>query len=983
MATNIKITALNDITSANMTYNDIVAVVDMNGTPETKKANVQLVGNLILSGAGGSNFAKAAQATNAETVSNAAQPAITSVGTLTAVTVTGNVAAGNVSGTAGVFTYVSGDGANLTNVPAGAATSITDGTSNVDIPTTDGNVTVGVGGTADVLIVTSTGVNVTGTLNSTGIITGDAGGISNVVYANVTGTPTLGNISTINIDGNVSNVLRGDGTFAADADTAYGDSNVVTLLNAFGSNTITTTGLITGDGGGISNVVAANISGTINLATFAGTANAVAGANVSGEVGFAAVANSVTLANVSGAGNIASINIDGEAGNVLYGNGAFAPVSATTAQTVTTAAQPNITSTGTLTGLNVNGTITAVGITANTGVIAGDGSGLSAIAGGNVTGAVTFAGTANAVAGANVSGEVTFAATANAVAYANVSGTPTLGNISTIDIDGSASNVLYGNGVFAAAASPALTGDGYQLSNITGANVSGEVSFAATANAVAGANVSGEVTNAATANAVAGANVSGEVGFSAVANSVAGANVSGEVGFSAVSNSVAGANVSGEVTFAATANAVAYANVSGTPTLGNISTIDIDGDAANVLYGNGVFAAATSPALTGDGYQLSNITGANVSGEVGFAAVANSVALANVSGAGNIATINIDGDASTVLYGNGTFAAISATTAQTVTTAAQPNITSTGTLTSLTVTGALGVTTGVITGDGGGISNVVAGNISGTVNNAVLAQEVSQSAQPNIGSVGTLTALNVNDTIVSVGLTANTGDITVTAGVFAGDGGSISNVVGANVTGEVGFSAVANSVAIANVSGAGNIATVNLDGNTANYLDGTGSWGPVTATTATTAGTVTTAAQPNITSLGTLVTLDVTGNISGGNINANTNGFAIGYKEIPPVVLSANDTIALEDSGKHFRSTTAGNITLSIPTNATVAFPTGTAISIVEQAAGNILVNAISGVTLYQAGNSTAGNRVISTYGVATLMKVDTDTWFVSGTGVS
>ena len=374
-----------------------------------------------------------------------------------------------------------------------------------------------------------------------------------------------------------------------------------------------------------------------------------------------------------------------------------------------------------------------------------------------------------------------------------------------------------------------------------------------------------------------------------------------------------------------------------------VGTATLDAATGNLTVNNaalGTLASATT--FAGSGASLTNLPGANVTGTVPLA-----------------------------------------TTAGTVSTAAQPNITSTGTLTSLTVTGALGVTTGVITGDGGGISNVVAGNISGTVNNAVLAQEVSQSAQPNIGSVGTLTALNVNDTIVSVGLTANTGDITVTAGVFAGDGGSISNVVGANVTGEVGFSAVANSVAIANVSGAGNIATVNLDGNTANYLDGTGSWGPVTATTATTAGTVTTAAQPNITSLGTLVTLDVTGNISGGNINANTNGFAIGYKEIPPVVLSANDTIALEDSGKHFRSTTAGNITLSIPTNATVAFPTGTAISIVEQAAGNILVNAISGVTLYQAGNSTAGNRVISTFGVATLMKVDSDTWFISGTGVS
>jgi hypothetical protein len=233
MATNIKITALSDITSANMTYNDLLAVVDMNGTPETKKSTVQLAGNLILAGAGGSNFVPAAVATLAGDVTNAAQPNITSVGNLTSANVTGNLDAGNINATTAVVaTYFSGDGANLTNVPAGAATSITDGTSNVDIPTTDGNVTVGVGGTADVLIVTSTGVNVTGTLNATGIITGDAGGLSNIVYANVTGTPTLGNVSPLNLDGNVSNVLRGDGTFAADSDTAYGDSNVVTLLNA-------------------------------------------------------------------------------------------------------------------------------------------------------------------------------------------------------------------------------------------------------------------------------------------------------------------------------------------------------------------------------------------------------------------------------------------------------------------------------------------------------------------------------------------------------------------------------------------------------------------------------------------------------------------------------------------------------------------------------------------------------------------------------
>ena len=88
------------------------------------------------------------------------------------------------------------------------------------------------------------------TIGADGVITGDGGGLSNIASANVSG---LGNIATINLDGNVANVLRGDGTFNADT-TTYSNSNVVSLMNAFGSNTITTTGLITGDGGGLSNV---------------------------------------------------------------------------------------------------------------------------------------------------------------------------------------------------------------------------------------------------------------------------------------------------------------------------------------------------------------------------------------------------------------------------------------------------------------------------------------------------------------------------------------------------------------------------------------------------------------------------------------------------------------------------------------------------------------------------------------------------------
>ena len=90
------------------------------------------------------------------------------------------------------------------------------------------------------------------------------------------------------------------------------------------------------------------------------------------------------------------------------------------------------------------------------------------------------------------------------------------------------------------------------------------------------------------------------------------------------------------------------------------------------------------------------------------------------------------------------------------------------------------------------------------------------------------------------------GDVTSTAGIFTGDGGGLSNVVGANLTGEVPFAAVANSVAGANVSG-----------QVANAL---------------VSGTVYTAAQPNITSVGTLTSVEVSGTANvAGNVNVGAN----------------------------------------------------------------------------------------------------------------
>ena len=164
-----------------------------------------------------------------------------------------------------------------------------------------------------------------------------------------------------------------------------------------------------------------------------------------------------------------------------------------------------------------------------------------------------------------------------------------VGTLASLSVSGNANvgNIGATNGVFTN-----VSGNGSALTSITGGNVTGQVSFAATANAVAGGNVSGQVTFAATANAVAGANVSGAVSFATTANAVAGANVSGAVSFATTANAVAGANVSGAVNlanYASTANAVALANVAG---IGNIASLNINGNASTILYGNGVFAAA-------------------------------------------------------------------------------------------------------------------------------------------------------------------------------------------------------------------------------------------------------------------------------------------------------------------------------------------------------------------------------------------------------
>jgi hypothetical protein len=328
-------------------------------------------------------------------------------------------------------------------------------------------------------------------------------------------TSLYGAVSNATVASNNLTTLYSGSGLNVRLNTGYGNSNVVALLNAGtdGANTVTN---IIATGNITANYFIGNFQGNstnANYANYAGNAFNVSGANVSGYVAnathsnIADVANSVSVANVVGIGNIATVNLDGNVSNVLNGDGVFRPPSgnisanfALYAGNVTIGAQPNITSVGSLANLSVIGNVTSgnanLGNLAIANYFSGDGSLLTNINGGNVSN----------VANAN---HANVADTANSVAVANVVG---IGNIATVNLDGSSSNVLYGNGQWATISIPSGNGISNGTSNVniptSGGNVNTSVGGVANVLVVTttGANIAG--TLSASGN-IAGANFVG------------------------------------------------------------------------------------------------------------------------------------------------------------------------------------------------------------------------------------------------------------------------------------------------------------------------------------------------------------------------------------------------------------------------------------------------------------------------------------------
>ena len=85
-------------------------------------------------------------------------------------------------------------------------------------------------------------------------------------------------------------------------------------------------------------------------------------------------------------------------------------------------------------------------------------------------------------------------------------------------------------------------------------------------------------------------------------------------------------------------------------------------------------------------------------------------------------------------------------------------------------------------------------------------------------------------------------------------------------------------------------------------------------------------------------------------------------------------TLVLSDAGKLVQMNNSSSNTLTIPTNASVAFPVGTKIMIQKYGSGNTTIQGASGVTLRDP-NSLA--TISTQYDMRTIMKIGTDEWVI------
>jgi hypothetical protein len=905
-------------------------------------------GNNLSNIAGANVSGQVGNALISGTVYTNAQPNITSVGTLTSLSVTGNVTGGNlittglanvgtlsVTGTSnlgavGNVTITGGTSGQVlsTNGSGGlsfisvSSSGISNGTSNVNIPTVNGNVNITSAGNTT-MVITGTGANIAGNLDVTG----------NLTAGNITTAGSAGNIAGANnISANTftSIIATGTAPFTVTSTTQVANLNVATSGTA-----VAVTGAAQGNITSVGTLTGLNVNATVTAVAF--TAN-----------------SGLFTGDGGGLSNIAGANVTGQVGNALV------------AGTVYTNAQPNITSVGTLTSLLVSGNanvgnLTTVALNATGNANVGN-LGTTALL---ATGTGSFGGNVN-MNSFNITGLATPVndtdATTKAYVDSIAQGLDPKASVvyaTTTSIFGS--GYTYNNGT---------SGVGATITSSSNGALSIDGSTPTVSSRVLIKDEVGAFVNTTTQSAAFnGIYVVTQVGSGAapfiltrstdfdVGTEMAGAftfveqgTVNADTGWVATVNAPVTVGTT-QIIWSQFSSAGSYTAGTGLTLVGNqfnISNTAVtpgtfgNGDAVATFTVNqqGQLTAASNTAITAN---AANLTGTALNSTIVTSNLTSVGTLGNLTVTGNISAGNI----STGAGSGGNISGANLVSANfftgTLTTNAQPNITSVGTLTSLTVTG-----------------NVTGGNLITT--GAVNAGTLAVTGTSNLGAVGNITI--TGGTSGQVLSTNGSGGLSFISVSSSGISNGTSNVNIPVANGNVNVTAAGNTTLVVTGTGANISGTANVTGNlvAGNITAGAGSGGSITGANLISAnfftGTLTTNAQPNITSVGSLTGLTVsnatgvvdfttTANVTLGAIaNLHISGGTSGQ------VLSTNGSGGLSFISVSSSSISNGTSNVNIPTvNGNVDITSaGNTTLVITGTGANIAGN------LDVTGNLTAGN---------------------------
>ena len=896
---------------------------------------------------------------NADVANYLASNAAVTILTTGNITTSGNISAGNFIGTganttiaAGSFSWTFDNVGNLTfpgtgnlvggnlisaNFFSGNGSLLTGMYSNLNVanylPTYTGNVGAG-------------NLNLTGNIVDTGaiqIVTGSSGNIglapngTNTAVISTTGVSVTGVITAsgnITSSGNVSGTyLLGNGAFITGLPAGYSNadvanylasgsltSNIITTGNVSGGNVLTT-GIITATG----NITGGNLSGTLVTGTLTTAAQP----------------------NITSVGTLTSLNVTG---NISGGNLSGTLVTGT----LTTAAQPNITSVGTLTSLSVTGNVTSSGNVSGN-YLLGNGAFITGLPAGYSNANVASYLASNAAVTILTTGDITTSANISAGNFIGTGSNTTIrsnGYSWVFDSTGNlttpvAGTITGGNLITA----NFFSGDGSLLTNINAGNITG---------AYGNANVKSYLESGATINANFGTGTVTTSGNISGGNLVSSANIDG-TNVNATKLASSGALT---INSGSNGNIVIQPNGSGNIVLSNTFINSVaypvqDQDAASKVYVDNLVSTAISyhdAVVAATATDLATATGGTITynqpngGSNGVGATLSTTGSFNLIDSANIQSANARILVKNEANGahNGIYVWSNATA---ITRADNEDTAGVGTAFALGINDYFFVS--------GGNVNLGTAWIVDAPNSAIVFGtsniQFAQFSQSQVYSANTSAGL----VLVGQQFNAKTDNNTT---AFDG-GGNIIVKAGANLTTPNIGNATGSSLNVTGTLTGGNISTGGTITATGNISGGNLSGTLIT-------GTLTTAAQPNITSVGTLTSLDVTGNVtSSGNVSgtyllgngAFITGLPAGYSnaDVANYLNSApNINILLGNSNSNI--TTGGTIRTygnSIANN----FVANSTVTIQSSATQAVVFDAINQTT------SSASLTTLATINVTTL----------------